>query len=57
MSVHWDAICLVPGGPGFKSRQGRELLILNKKESEIQELHHEEYPYLKRRSVQSAVHE
>ena len=29
---HWYAICFVPGGPGFKSRQGRELLILNKKE-------------------------
>ena len=30
--AHWYAICLVPGGPGFKSPQGRELLILNKKE-------------------------
>ena len=43
--AHWYAICFEPGGPGFKSLQ--ELLVLNKKE----ELHHEEYPYLKRRSV------
>ena len=26
--AHWYAICLVLGGPVFKSRQGRELLIL-----------------------------
>ena len=32
MVAHWYAICFVPGGPGFKSQQGRELLILNKKE-------------------------
>ena len=30
--AHWYAICFIPGGPRFKSRQGRELLILNKKE-------------------------
>ena len=30
--AHWYAICYLPGGPGFKSRQGRELLLLNKKE-------------------------
>ena len=30
--AHWYVICFSPGGPGFKSRQGRELLILNKKE-------------------------
>ena len=28
MVAHWYAICFAPGGPGFKSRQGRELLIL-----------------------------
>ena len=28
MVAHWYAICFVPGGPGFKSRQGRELLLL-----------------------------
>ena len=32
MVEHWYAICFVSGGPMFKSRQGRELLILNKKE-------------------------
>ena len=77
--AHWYAICFVPGGPRFKSWQGRELLILNKTEfnslnlntiilvgspeenplavkllenrlymrlraTEIQELHHVEYP-------------
>ena len=30
--AHWYAICYVPGGPGLKSPQGRELLILDKKE-------------------------
>ena len=30
--TYWYAICFVPGGPRFKSRQGRELLILSKKE-------------------------
>ena len=35
-AAHWYAICFVPGGPGFKSRQGRKLLILNKKELLIQ---------------------
>ena len=28
--AHWYAICFVPGGPRFKSRQWRELFILNK---------------------------
>ena len=30
--AYWYAICFIPGGPGFKFRQRRELLILNKKE-------------------------
>ena len=30
--AHWYAICFIPRGPGFKYRQGRELLILNKNE-------------------------
>ena len=30
--AHWYAFCFGPGGPGFKPWQGRELLILNKRE-------------------------
>ena len=26
--AHWYAICFALGGPGFKSQQGRELLLL-----------------------------
>ena len=32
MVARWYDISFVLGGPGFKSRQGRELLILNKKQ-------------------------
>ena len=32
MVALWYAICFIPGGPRFKSWQGSELLILNKKE-------------------------
>ena len=32
MVAHWYAICFAPVGPRFKSRQGRELIILDKKE-------------------------
>ena len=36
--AHWYAICFVTGGPGFKSRQGRELLIQEKKSAVHEQL-------------------